>query len=330
VNSSEYVILSISGSSPTDVWAGGFDVNNYSLFHYDGVQWTGVPIAAAYVKSVIDFNPNSVWLNGGYGEIWFFDGHMWTRNFVYKPNNSMGAFIQDIFGTTPFDVYAVGVLYETPGENLSSRGFILHNDGFGWKEVYRANYYSQFIRVRSESGLAYILGDKVGYIHSPNGDSATGKDNFFIYQFKNGILKQIDSSYIYNGIPMIDNIGDYVYFALPSGKVAFNIFLYDIGRYSFANFVKRFSVNISNWTLDFSGRNEKDVFLPMYDGIAHWNGTDIKYLIPFANNNMVVGNIAVFEKDVFVPVKDPTTKMNLVYHGRLIEEKKSATSKIIN
>ena len=62
------------------------------------------------------------------------------------------------------------------------------------------------------------------------------------------------------------------------------------------------------------GRNEKDIFLMMGDGLAHYNGTDIQYL--FYSDHIQIYGAALFERDVFFLINDKNGN-NLIYHGIL-------------
>jgi hypothetical protein len=144
----------IWGSSPTNVWSGGYE----DLFHYDGTTWTHWPRIPCDVNTIFGFSANDVWMGGDDGKIWHFDGSRWTENFIYRPDGFIDVNITDIYGTSANDIFAIGVIWYN---DTTHRGFILHNDGGGWREVYKANYYSQFGRVRVENGTTYIWGIKI-------------------------------------------------------------------------------------------------------------------------------------------------------------------------
>ena len=56
----------------------------------------------------------------------------------------------------------------------------------------------------------------------------------------------------------------------------------------------------------------------MTDGLAHYNGSDIKYLFyfnhPDAKPWTQIYGAALFEKDVFFLVDEPPTNLTLIYH----------------
>ncbi|HEX7358763.1 MAG TPA: hypothetical protein VF270_13705, partial [Ignavibacteriaceae bacterium] len=65
------------------------------------------------------------------------------------------------------------------------------------------------------------------------------------------------------------------------------------------------------------GRNEKDIFLGMRDGIAHYNGENTIYLYRTTENIFVRKGI-LFEKEVFFLGRDINGN-NLIFHGKLNE-----------
>ncbi len=295
----------IWGYSASDVWLGAYGAN--SLFHYDGNKWevwNGAPSNHSEVDAIYGFGPNDAWLVTYNNEIWHFDGNKWSRSFVYAPTNSPYVFIQSISGNSPSDVYAVGTI----GANDSLGGFILHNDGSGWKEAYRANFFSAFVRTKVENGTVYVL----------SADTPVNEPNPVVsfYAFRGGILKKIYSGFIYN--TGLSDVGGKVYFMI-SG---------DICRYILGNFQKVFSIAGSNFAYNVYGRSEKDVFVSMYDGLAHWNGTDVQYVSKFPNTPYV-GSVAVFPNDVFAVSHDMSTGKNMVHHGKLIGEDYTAKTKTI-
>ena len=66
------------------------------------------------------------------------------------------------------------------------------------------------------------------------------------------------------------------------------------------------------------GRNSKDIFLLMTDGLAHYNGTDMKYLFYFnVTPRTQIYGAALFDNEVFFLVYEAQTHLNLIYHGIL-------------
>jgi hypothetical protein len=123
--------LDIYGTSATDVWAVGYaDFVEFPadgiLAHFDGLTWSdrflgpeGFTFSGVWASG-----PDDVFLvgsgNDGAG-IHHWDGQTWTAMSIPPVQG-----LRDVWGTSPTDVYAVGV------------STILHYDGTSWTEVRHA------------------------------------------------------------------------------------------------------------------------------------------------------------------------------------------------
>lgn len=85
---SALTLFGVWGSSPTDIWAVGGDINVASdgaaVWHYDGLSWTEAELpaeAAAHVAvyKVWGSGPSDVWAVGTAGLILRWDGSAWTQ-----------------------------------------------------------------------------------------------------------------------------------------------------------------------------------------------------------------------------------------------------------
>ena len=257
------------GSSPNDVWTvgqGGDD--NDRLWHFDGTKWSPYvkePIGC-YGISLIGFSQNNVWMVGEEGRIWHYDGNMWKENFIYKQQDGYATII-DVWGRNSTDIYAVGLI------NLASvneqRGFILHYDGNQWKEYYKANYISQFNSVLGDNENVFITGIRL------------------VYKPKNLIV--VDSAYISkitnNNLHKVYNVATNINYnlALVGNKIHF-VIDQSLYRYSFGAMEHIMDFTVNNFAAGVYGRNYNDIFIRMFDGICHYNGTDIVYLYKFNSN----------------------------------------------
>ena len=64
------------------------------------------------------------------------------------------------------------------------------------------------------------------------------------------------------------------------------------------------------------GRNSKDLFLMMVDGLAHYNGIDVQYLFNYNLRTQILG-AALFTNDVFFLVYESSTGLSVIHHGKL-------------
>lgn len=121
-------VMSISGSSATDVWAVGADVGSGPLaLHFDGTAWARV---ATGTKGNLwwshSFSNGHALFSGTRGTIVEWDGSAMKRHVT------PGLARQTVFGlwgATPDDVWAVG------SGTSGRRGFLWHFDGATWSEV---------------------------------------------------------------------------------------------------------------------------------------------------------------------------------------------------
>lgn len=120
-------ILSIRGTSPSDVWAVGADKGSGPLvLHYDGKAWhkldSGVQGTFWWA---LPFADGSVFFGSAGAGIVRYQDAKFTRMSTPGAGN---ATVYGLWGASPTDVYAVG--------SVSSRnGFIWHFDGNSWNEV---------------------------------------------------------------------------------------------------------------------------------------------------------------------------------------------------
>jgi len=277
--------ISIWGDSPVDVWAGGLQAND--LYHFNGVKWEkwkeqiNSTCIALWGRS-----KNNIWMGGDDGKIWHYDGYKWEESFVYKNTNYPYATIEDFCdGSAPNDIYAVGLLSKGTGD--LQRGFILHYNGNQWKEVYVANYQSQFSRIKKQENKYYIESYTV--------NNLTGIDTIAFYEYDGSKLKNIFAKPLTEiTFATFNTIGGKLYFLIDT----------DIYIYQKETFIKRFSLNIADFGYQIYGRSEKDLFVRMKNGLAHFNGIDIEYLYRFDNNwTSILADAVIFEKEVFLQSK---------------------------
>jgi len=306
-------LSSMWGSSPTDIWAGGAGGTGWDrLLHYDGTRWTALnEYIASTVNTIYGFNAADVWIGGQEGKIWHFDGSHWTESFLYHPGGFVYASIENICGTTSSDIYAVGLISYN---DSTLRGFILHYDGTRWNEAYRASFPSQFEKVRVEGGIAYVWGTQI---------SLTASDTDEIYLFDGSNLKEIYSgAEDVKGLTNINDIGGHVYCIL-----SHDVCRYKLDRHFFStgdnvvtgSFVKQFSIESPYFEYNVTGHSMSDAYALMHNGLGHWNGTDMKYLVTFSPLGVSPYEPMCFTKEVFFCGVDVTTGSSLVFHGKLTE-----------
>jgi hypothetical protein len=129
-----------------------------------------------------------------------------------------------------------------------------------------------------------------------------------IYEFDRNNIKMLDEHLQTSENPSsIHTIQGYIYITL--GKKVY--------RYRRDNMELMFEVNDPNFGGQLWGRSRNDILIRMFDGIAHYNGSDRQYLLKLTSNIWLAGEAMVFEKEVFIPAKDYNTGYQLIYHGVL-------------
>ena len=228
---------------------------------------------------------------------------------MYDVEGSYHIEVRDIWGPSPRDIYACGSIGFHDGIISFWRGFVLHYDGRSWKELVRANFDSQFLTIRKENDKIFIssYSYKINYV-SPD---VMDTPNLEFYQLTGKKLERIYSNK--------ESLINWASLFTINGKVYF-VITNDVYRYVNGMLIKVFTIDRENFDFQICGRNESDLFLSMKDGLAHYNGTDIKYLYRFPKYSfMLMKNAVLFEKEVFFCGTTRTDFSNLVLHGVLNE-----------
>ncbi len=220
---------------------------------------------------------------------WHYDGSAWSK-FCDVSINGYEVIIQSIAGSTPNNIYAVGYADSTGGD--SYKAIIFHFNGSTWEQVnipiIRNSFYQIFFDENSGKFLinGWTLDTITQYIYSFDGKSI------------NNILSNEDGF-------ILSTISKNIY-STTNGK----LFKYINGDFSlFRDF------SATNYASGTIGRSEKDFFTTNWDGIGHFNGTDLITIYQKRNNDWFPDGWIVFEKDVFF-IRDDSFN-TLVIHGKL-------------
>ena len=147
------LLSSISASSPTDIWAVGYQWLDWStwaplVLHYDGSTWTGLDLSATpfgQLESVFARSASDAWAvgvvgtSGGPGGIqplaFHWNGASWSRaEFPTEPGGYTA--LRAVSGVAANDVWAVGVFkYTNQWGHEESLARAFHWDGAAWSPV---------------------------------------------------------------------------------------------------------------------------------------------------------------------------------------------------
>ncbi len=292
------------GSSPSDVWRTSDGDWDKSISHFDGETWTSYGISGIIVPfAIYGFSNTSVFIGGaGNGKIWRYDGSSWAQFAELRKDGHNDIWIEDIWGESPSDFYAFGAY---PDENgYANKSVIAHNYN-GSCEMLNTNELYGIVE-----HLYKDFSDNKIYLQIIGGQNFI--DSTHIYEYVNGNYQKIYSNIWTQGLQAdISFINNEVYFILGNKLVKRKNKQFDtIIQVDNPNFYQRI------W-----GRNSKDIFLLMTNGLAHYNGNNIEYLFHFTLGDVMpwtqIYGAALFEKDVFFLVDEPPTGLSLVYHGVL-------------
>ncbi len=285
------------GSTPNDVWvigAGGHLSN--LLWHFDGISWSSYgEFSGTLPYGIKGFASDDIWIGGQMGNISHYDGTAWEK--VYQiPNPGYFDFygIQNFEGESSDNMYAVGFA-DSAGTRIS---LIYHYDGIAWKRLSSGKFNMNFYSMKKEDN------SKRYYIEGLFPDSNAA------ILFENGKFDFIDNDRrTYQTNITMQKIGSNIY--MTKGQEIFQL----NGK------EKRFIYRIDdeNFGLQSYGRNSKDIFLRMFDGVAHYNGINHEYLTRF-DKRMSIRDVLLFEKEVFITVYDWDNYINYIYRGKLQEK----------
>jgi hypothetical protein len=291
----------IGGTSPTDVWVcgPGGDLDK-TFYHYDGHSWKTDLISRPFSPiSVSSISVNSVWSSGLEGKIWNFDGSNWREQYRLLTKADTLVVLQKILAISENDIYAIRQYYISPEDYW---GIILHYTNNKWQNMTIPKTRTLFTKIEKDinSGRMYLQG-----LTQQN----LNENDYQLYEIDGATLLEIKS-----GSQNNDEFGNILSL---NSKIYF-IIGYDFFSYNGNSFLKIGKLSDDPKFLNIGwGRNEKDIFIGMRDGVAHFNGENTVYLYQ-SNENIFVRKGIVFDKEVFFVGRDGYGN-NLMFHGKLNE-----------
>ena len=290
------------GSSPTDVWTVSASNWEKSIFHFNGERWSAYQVAGLFnMTALYGFSAENIFVGADNGSIWRYDGNNWNFFVRLKKEGADYFLFQNIWGESSNDFYAFGAAPDTSGGFNNS--VISHYANGKWSmlntDALRGNVVHLY-KNKSDNKIYFRL-TKIGGIQHI--------DSTIIYEYNGSKYSKLYSSIEAKGfqadISLID--GD-VYFILGN----------EIAKRVNNQFQTILNVNNPNFYQRIWGRNSKDIFLLMTDGLVHYNGTDLEYLFYFnVTPQTQIFGAALFPKEAFFLVYEAQTRQKLIYHGKL-------------
>lgn len=289
INNPFLVFQNIWGNDINNIWTAGIMMSN-ALYKYDGNKWSlDDRVYISDPKAIWGYE-NNVWIGNDKGSIWKFSSDINSYNQEltdFKVNGKLVDFYA-MSGISDNEIFAVGYNYTNP--------VIVKYNSIRWI-------------------LAELLPDSGGFtkiIYSPKNDKYyllldLSDYSSQIMEYNRISLKKIYQCPPSSTLPGLSAIDGYAYFTIEQ----------KIYRYFRGNMEFIFEVNDQNFGGVVWGRNRNDILIKMHDGIAHYNGTDWKYLFKVAEPTWLEPHSAILEKDVFIPAKIQRTGYPIIYHGIL-------------
>ncbi|PIP76829.1 MAG: hypothetical protein COW85_12150 [Ignavibacteria bacterium CG22_combo_CG10-13_8_21_14_all_37_15] len=297
-------IYRIWGSSPTDVWAvsPGGDLDK-TIFHFDGNRWTTDGISRPISPSAIwGFTNDNIYIGGGNGRIWKNTGSGWHEDTVLTKDGNSQIVFDGMWGDSPNNFFAFGA---SPDKDFYSNNCVLvqcvnnnwtmlNTNGIQGKGIVE-----DFYKNKTDGKI---------YLRSLQWNKGNSFDSMLVFEYSNSNFSKIYAgTWEYDQAANLSLIDGEVYFSL-GRKIAKRIN---------NEFITVLNLENTNYDNDIWGRNSKDIFLRMTDGLTHYNGSDIEYLLHFDKPRTSIFSAALFEKEVFFIVYEAQTNLNLIYHGVL-------------
>jgi hypothetical protein len=283
---------SLWGTNADNVWAVGLSyLNSYCIWHFNGNSWNNyTPDKYIDPACIWGTSNDNIWIGSKDGAFWHYDGARWNKFSETVIPNYQQFVVQSIYGKSANDIYAVGFADSIGGNNY--KAIIVHYNGITWELVNIPNIHNSFDQILyDESSGKFII---TGWIFN--------QPDEFIYSFNGSTLDNILSSR--DGIS-INSIGKNVYSVI-KGKIY---------NYKNNNFELLIDLSTTSYAGAAFGRSEKDFFTINWDGIGHYNGTDLVTVYPKWNNDWFPNGATVFEKDVFFVWDDSYN--TFIVHGKL-------------
>jgi len=289
---------SIWGKIADDVWVVGSGSAFENIYRYDGSKWYRETREPIYNTVSLWGTENVLWITTYSGYIWKYKDGVFScsQKLLYEENEID---FLSIAGKNDSEIYSVGGK-EIP---LNRDALIYKYDGEAWylNKVLKNNGNITRIRYSSVNDRYYLLTAL---------DNEIEKDTVRLYEYDSNNLKTIYENYVSENTSCVMNdINGYLYVTI--GR---KIFMYYKN-----NFEQILEINDSNFGGQTWGRNKKDIFIRMFDGLMHYNGTDASYILKFPSGVRFGTSALVLEKDIFLHAYDNNTGYNIIYHGVLKE-----------
>jgi hypothetical protein len=288
---------SITGGSINNLWiSGSGEAAELQLLHFNGTQWDAVK-KPYFINpsSMYSFGNDSTWFGGEGGKFWCYKNNSYSLINEYPLENYDCITYEDMWTDNGKDVFASGLACALPSPK-SMYGIIMEYSDKEWKYIYKPDIKTQFLQIRrctKTSSNLYLVGVEVEKYTS----------GIYEYDYKN--MKKIFNT-DWDHVPYIISINGEVLFYYDSK-------LHSYLSNSFQTIIDFSAYNITSGHIN--GRSLNDLFIGTKDGIGHYNGNEVKTLLPL--NNSILMNSVLFDDGMALIYRDNTTNKYYVARGKL-------------
>jgi hypothetical protein len=281
----------IWGNSPDNIWTGGA-LSSDALYHYNGARWALDGRVYLPTPSALWGYGDKVWIGNYNGCIWQFTGNSYQQQVSFHKLGDHFTNFLTMVGSSDKEVY-VTCAYRIKDTCYS---LLMKYDGTDWKMD------KKFDEPCGIKDITYSPRNDRYYLTTSQYDGSKT-----VYEYDRTNMKKIYKYPDSNTSPTLATIDGYEYIVIRP-----KIYRYRNGQKEDIT-----EINDSNFGGIIWGRSRNDIFVRMYDGLAHYNGKDIKYLFKISADEKLNCNMAIFDKEIFISSKDYNTGYNIIYHGTL-------------
>ncbi len=286
-------ITDIWGDTPNSVYvtAGGTSFKD-CFWYYDGQSWSlTTQKLNSHLNTIFGLNPDEIWIGDAESQFWKKHGNTWKifKKFTLPDFDVIS--INCIYGTTSNNLFAVGFAAQYGGTH---KAIIFKYDGTDWNLVDIPNMKIKFYDIKPMKNGKFII--------TGLDDNDTWTEKIYVYDGSNN-FKEIYSD---SRWPGLNEINGEIYISIVN----------KIYKVKNDELIEWKDFTNSTYYGGVLGRSEKDFFGAGYEGIMHYNGTDLAIVYP-AHLNIAPG--LIFEKDVFFIGWDSGKQLNIMIRGTLKE-----------
>lgn len=281
----------IWGNTPDNIWITG-SLSSDAVYRFNGSKWILDNRTYIAAPEAVWGIGNRLWIGNSYGSMWQFKDNTYKQELNgFRIEGNLANF-GNMDGSSEKEIYACGA-------------YRLYDEFYPYLVKYNGNEWvidKKFPEMGGFNQIRYCKKNDNYYFQMRMKDYSIR-----VYEYDRKDLKIIYSYPPTNAGPTVSEIDGYAYVVIDN-----KIYRYFNGRSEFIFEVKEPDFGGVVW-----GRSRKDIFLRMQDGLAHYNGTDIKYMFRYDERTMMAPNMAIIGNEIFIAGYVYSTGYTVIQHGKL-------------